>query len=435
MPNIIVTVDETAPSGSTLYLKPAANLVTGEEHFIRLFRSITSLEIDILTVASAIYACDLAVRRGEREQIAREIDITIPVTNLHAFNNVLDEIRYGLLILGHDAWRIHFVAREGTPEPATPWPTIGTGKVLLFSGGLDSFAAAITLGESSEHVHLVSHITANPTIQGAQQTLFDYVNEKFKSQFDRFTFRIGGRTRPADGFPFPSDNDREETQRTRSFLFLSLAGLVARRLGTPDIVFIAENGQMAIHLPLTAARIGAFSTHTAHPEFINTMAGLLSVLLNYPIRINNPFLYMTKAEAIRPVVERHSEMISTTISCWRASRIGGGLRHCGSCIPCLVRRISLEANGISTNEYQRDIFTEDISNLPPDDDAKRNLIDLAEFIKNVETAPNQAALEFIFPDLVNQHFDSPLASQMYLRFANEARAVFSKYPLVRNITA
>jgi predicted metal-binding transcription factor (methanogenesis marker protein 9) len=165
------------------------------------------------------------------------------------------------------------------------------------------------------------------------------------------------------------------------------------------------------------------------------MAGLLAVLLNYPIKIANPFLYMTKAEAIRPVVERHSEMISTTISCWRASRIGGGLRHCGICIPCLVRRISLEANGISTNEYQRDIFSEDISNLPPDDDAKRNLIELAEFIKNLETAPNQAALEFIFPDLANPHFDSTLASQMYLRFAKEAREVFSKYPLVRNIAS
>ena len=68
-----------------------------------------------------------------------------------------------------------------------------------------------------------------------------------------------------------------------------------------DVVVIAENGQMAIHLPLTTARIGGFSTHTAHPEFVRMMGKLLSTLLDYPIRIENPFLYMTKAEVVAAV--------------------------------------------------------------------------------------------------------------------------------------
>jgi 7-cyano-7-deazaguanine synthase in queuosine biosynthesis len=433
MPSAVVVLDDTIPSGDALYLKPAANLVTGEPHFTRSFGTPTSLESDLCTVASAIYACDLAMKRGEREQIARQIHLTVPVVNLHAFAAVLDDIRYALYVLGHDAWQIHLVPHDGLPEPTTPWATNGEGKVLLFSGGLDSFAAAVRLAESAQHVHLVSHVTANPSVYQAQHTLFSYLQQTFLLRFDRFELRVGGRTRPTLGLPFPADEAREDTQRTRSFLFLCFAALVARRLGTRDIIFLAENGQMAINLPLTAARIGAFSTHTAHPEFIHIMAQVLSRLLSFPLAIDNPFLYMTKAEVIQPVVERHSVVVNDTISCWRASRIGVGPRHCGSCIPCLVRRIALEANGAGQDEYQRDILGEDISDLSPDDDAKRNLIDLAEFVKRIETAPSQASLQAMFPDLVSQHFDARLAGEMYIRFAREARDVFARHPLVRDI--
>jgi hypothetical protein len=59
---------------------------------------------------------------------------------------------------------------------------------------------------------------------------------------------------------------------------------------------------MAIHLPLTAARIGAFSTHTAHPDFVIEMEGLLGDVLSFKLRIVNPFLYRTKAECVTGLV-------------------------------------------------------------------------------------------------------------------------------------
>ena len=67
-------------------------------------------------------------------------------------------------------------------------------------------------------------------------------------------------------------------------MFLILAALVARRLGRRDLLMIAENGQMAIHLPLSTARIGAFSTHTAHPDVLDSMQTILSSALagTYP---------------------------------------------------------------------------------------------------------------------------------------------------------
>jgi hypothetical protein len=46
---------------------------------------------------------------------------------------------------------------------------------------------------------------------------------------------------------YPSDAERESSQRTRSFLFLVIASIAARRSGFHDVILIAENGQMAIH--------------------------------------------------------------------------------------------------------------------------------------------------------------------------------------------
>src|SRR5439155_6051211 len=73
------------------------------------------------------------------------------------------------------------------------------------------------------------------------------------------------------GGPTDLEHDEESSQRTRSFVFLVLSALTARRTGAREIVYVAENGQLAVHLPLTTARIGAFSTHTAHPNFLSAM--------------------------------------------------------------------------------------------------------------------------------------------------------------------
>ena len=67
---------------------------------------------------------------------------------------------------------------------------------------------------------------------------------------------------------FPGD---EQSQRSRSFLFASTAALVAMAIGFED-VYVNENGIMAVHVPLTAARLGSFSTRTATPRVLDQMA-------------------------------------------------------------------------------------------------------------------------------------------------------------------
>lgn len=429
----VVVFEEPIREPDTLYLQPGVNVTTGERVFLETFGTPTSLEQDLLNLAATIFVCDLAFKRSQREKVPRKIELTVPVVNFANFNSILDDLRYTLWVLSHDTWDLRFVQKGGAPEPSRNWSQGTTGKVLLFSGGLDSFAAAILYGEAGERVQLVSHITANRVVSRSQETLSDYLQDRFSGQFERIAFRVSGRSRPATGFLFPSDREREESQRTRSFLFLSLAALTARRRGFNDVVLIAENGQMAIHLPLTAGRISAFSTHTAHPEFVHEMGNLLSRLLGYSIHVENPFLYQTKAEAIHDVLANHRATLTDTVSCWKASRVTSTHNHCGVCVPCLVRRIAVEAQGVEVAEYQRDIFREDVGGLPPDDEGKRNLMDLLEFVYLFNSGASQASLENSYPDLVNEQIDAVRAVEMYRRFAAEAHSVIDRYPLIREL--
>jgi 7-cyano-7-deazaguanine synthase in queuosine biosynthesis len=410
-----------------LVLVPGLNLRWGDSDFIDRFGALTSLEEDLLIVASAIFASDLAFKRGEREDITRSIVLRIPVVNHQAFERVRTDLEHILYVLSHDNWTITFVRRKGTAEGLTSWPQ-NDGKTLLFSGGLDSLAAAIDLLDEfgTDSTQLVSHVTGNQVTRGTQQRLVAYLESKYHSTIKRVAVRTGGHKHK--DFDFPSDQEREETQRTRSFMFLTIAALAARRSGQSEVVMIAENGQMAIHLPLSAARIGAFSTHTAHPEFVQLATQLFSTLLDYNITISNPFLYKTKAEVVRKLVSKHVPAIADSVSCWRGSRVSTS-NHCGECVPCLVRRIALEANKLKLSEYSRDLLEENVSALREDDEGKRNLAELCEFALAFKTL-SPVDLQFSYPDLFSAYFQMDEAIGMYKRFADEAFDVLTRYPAV-----
>jgi 7-cyano-7-deazaguanine synthase in queuosine biosynthesis len=422
----IVFIDTIKRTDADLVLQPGANLFTGMKPFAERFGDPTSLEADLLVVASAIFACDLAFKRGQRENITRDIAVTIPVVNLQAFERVKPNLEYLLYVLSHDSWTFTFDRAKGAPEDARDWPTVD-GKTLLFSGGLDSLSGAVDLLDDCgpERVQLVSHITANPVTKSSQDKLAEYLTKHYKKAPQRIVVRTGGRN--FKSLKFPSDSDREDTQRTRSFMFLTIAALAARRSGHSKLVMIAENGQMAIHLPLSAARIGAFSTHTAHPEFVSKVSEFFTQLLGYPIMIENPYLYRTKAEVVEKLVSVHKSAVPLSVSCWRGSR--QSFNHCGQCIPCLIRRIALEHHSLRLAEYERDLLVEDVASLPPMDDGKRNLAELGEFAYAF-TEQSDNELMFSYPDLINQHIDSSAAIAMYRRFALETSSVFGRYPQV-----
>jgi len=427
-----VAYDRVKPTaGSTdvdLWLDLSQSLYTGEEQFGAHFGGITSLERDLLVVASTIFACDIKAKRGMREDINRQMFLTIPVVNFHAFEGMKVTLRRILRKLSNDNWDITFVRTAGDPEPQMEWPALA-GKTLLFSGRLDSLAAAVDLLDEygPKHVQLASHKTGNTTTIASQNRLHEYLEGRYTTpgQLQRVSLRTGGRN--TDEVEF--SEDPEITQRTRSFMFLTIAALAARRRGMSEIVMIAENGPLAIHLPLSAGRIGAFSTHTAHPEVVARATEFFTTVLQYYITIENPFLYKTKAEVVQKLATHHQEAIPLSMSCWKGARVG---KHCGFCIPCYIRRIALESHGLQVDDWKRNMFEENVGALPADDDGKRNLSDLAEFVFNFRTL-SDAELDIPYCELNNSFFDRAQSADMYRRFALEALTVMNRYPRLQHL--
>lgn len=82
-------------------------------------------------------------------------------------------------------------------------------------------------------------------------------------------------------------------------------------------------------------------------------------------------------------------------------------------------------------EYERDILREHVSTLRPDDEGKRNLVELLEFVSTFGEARPRAELEMMYPELLNEEIDAPLAIEMYRRFAGESLNVLDRYPSVK----
>ena len=139
------------------------------------------------------------------------------------------------------------------------------------------------------------------------------------------------------------------SQRARSLIFIAEGILAATSLkaygdGAEIVLYMAENGFISINPPLTGARLGSLSTRTTHPVFLRLIQELL-VAAGLRIRIVNPYQFKTKGEMLRECLNQSivREYAHATTSCGRFKKYG--YRHCGRCVPCLVRRAAFLAAG------------------------------------------------------------------------------------------
>lgn len=411
-----------APKG-WMVLREGSTLLTGARDFRDSFGSEpTTLEADLLRLAAAVFAADRACARGEREDIGRQIELSVPVTNIAILLPLVRDIERVLRFLSNDGWTLELRQQRGSAERLRRWPE-GGGHTLLFSGGLDSLAAALEFGYATHNLQLVSHRTFNSVTTTAQRSLADELARRRVLTAHRQLF-VSSRSGQH------LVHDEENSQRTRSFVFLVLGALAARRTGQHTLVYLAENGQMAIHLPLDSSRIGAFSTHTAHPHVLVAMTNFLTTALRAPLVVQNPYVYRTKREVVEPLIATAADLVPTATSCWRNSRLRAGVTHCGSCVPCQVRRIAIESCGPDLTAYGRDLWRERIRELPWDDDGRRNLSELIQFAMQFISQSNEELVSN-WPELLSRDFDSLEVIEMYRRFAAEAIQIWQQYPQVR----
>jgi 7-cyano-7-deazaguanine synthase in queuosine biosynthesis len=361
-----------------------------------------SVSLDLCELAAFIYMADKAVPRGRFEKWTRNLSFLVPVRNVDRWNMVKEILTNTVATLSGDNIDFHFVnkveEKRGGKVPDSA-PTVKPPEsdcTCLFSGGLDSFSGAVYLIKQGRRPLFASHYVS--ALKGLQSDLMAAVQKEFGRQFHHFQYRVTSRPNPRAPHPYKA---RESSHRARSFLFLSFATAAAAVHGLSDI-YICENGILSLNVPISDARKGSRSTRHAHPLYLLYFNQLINTLYEYEFNVQNPFFFWTKGEEAKLLLKtRLYSVIKNTVSCWgypnQTLRYPNS-NHCGYCIPCIVRRVSLLAAGLEKCDDQ---YVVDVFNLDGSTSEKylRNIEDLAYFCKSFATL-SKTELLYRYPELV-----------------------------------
>jgi 7-cyano-7-deazaguanine synthase in queuosine biosynthesis len=274
-----------------------------------------------------------------------------------------------LWTLAGDSYRLAYLERGNLPGLGPHRRSVPSGydAVCLFSGGIDSLLGAYKLLTDGKRVLLVGH-QADNTAAAAQTELARKLNALFppvdgKPRLRLIQCRLARSM--AENHRFVLPDKCEESHRPRSLLFLSLAVAIAGPSRVKEI-YIPENGLIALNPALQKSRLGTLSTRTAHPLFLAEFCDLAKMLGLFEGPIRNPFLYQSKTDMLNPkgFDLRLKPLLWRSISCARPSKYKDkGVRHCGYCVPCIHRRISMmELDLDASQDYAFDVFS-DLSNM------------------------------------------------------------------------
>lgn len=319
--------------------------------------------IDFFRFSAAVYACDLRIKRSNGyDGWTRQIELHFPVINFDKWNACSSDIEELLSFLTGDLWSINFYETEfKRPKPVAYeeiYNRINTNKVSLFSGGLDSYIGVSDLLSKDESIYCVSHYddTSSNHAKPAQDRCFGQLKDLYTSQeFEHLNFYAN--------VPTDISDEKENTTRSRSIIFIGLGTLVASALNGDNKLYVPENGFIALNIPLGHSRIGSFTTRTTHPHVITTINKILDNL-SIDVSVKNPYYYQTKGEMIQNMENREDvlDTLGETMSCAHPAqrryedRKEGGIGHCGYCYPCLIRRAAMEKNNIDdASKYTYDV--------------------------------------------------------------------------------
>lgn len=334
----------------------------------RIVSELNPLAQDLLEIAAYVYYADCSIQRGAETDVyadkwRRRFEFVIPVSSPDQWNR--SEIRDLL------AETIDFVTDDeisfcfNSPKraavqlyfqfPDMPPPFPESDCVCLFSGGLDSLVGSLFLvKERNKHPLLVSH-RSMPAVDARQKRLVESLrgrNQKW--QFPHLSVwinRMGNRA-------------VEATQRTRSFLYLSIATAVALQLGIRRI-YICENGVVSVNIPVSGQNVGTLLTRSTHPKFLELFQRLVQELFMANISIENPFIFSTKTEMLSMLANwSQSELMQDTVSCAYTQGRTKLQPQCGTCFQCVNRRFSVLAAGLERDDrvqyYEKDLFLDSL---------------------------------------------------------------------------
>lgn len=320
--------------------------------------------VDLLEIAAYVYVADQLESRGGTTDAGlgsawrRDFHFHVPVrdTKFWKSANSGEALSRFLSDLSDDAYSFTFHERR-TPRPLQELLELGddlvpADDVMLFSGGLDSMAGAVQqLILDRRPTLLVSHRAA-PVVASAQDAFNKALGEACGEgpspvHLPVWVNKIGKES-------------SDETQRSRIFLFATI-GAAFSVLMQKRRLKIFENGPVSFNLPPCEQVVGARATRGTHPQTLTRLSGLFSLVLDDEFKVENPFLFKTKAEVIDLIGDAgHPGLIGKTISCSRTRNRTVHEPNCGRCMQCVVRRYAALASKYASFDeptgYGLDLF-------------------------------------------------------------------------------
>ena len=369
--------------------------------------------IDLLYISLAVFAADrLVLRSNSIDGWSRKMELYIPVLEIEKWQLNCGLLEEMISFLSGDYWTFHFRKRELTVKEINHKEKMEKSKkiaknydrVCMFSGGLDSFVGAVDLLENSHGNNLfISHYGGGKGTKEYQDILKEKIIKKYNIE-----------TRDFHQYYAKVVNGVEDTTRTRSFMFFAHAITVASSLGKPIDLLIPENGLISLNIPLTFSRFGTSSTRTTHPYYLKLFQELLTNL-GISITLKNPYQFYTKGEMLLNCKNQDflQNNLYNTMSCSHPDN-GRMLketqaRHCGYCLPCVIRQAAIKKSGLHDESSYRD------NKFVSGDTAKMNLNSYRMGIEKFN--PKYAFMAIQKSGAIVENIDQ--FTQLYIRGMNE----------------
>ena len=320
--------------------------------------------LDLFYISLIVYFADRKVHRSETfDSWTRGFRIYMPVLEPDKWNSQKDLLKKMVSFLSGDLWEFEFRKRDLNDKELRikKWSeksnkNFTPSAFCMLSGGLDSFIGSIDLLNKEKNIAFIGHYGGGKGVLDYQNNVKTILIKNFSLENKQF---FNFHAAPVAGI--------EDSTRTRSFMFFTHAIILASALNKQTKLYIPENGLISLNIPLTSTRLGTSSTRTTHPYYMKCLQSLLNKL-DIKVELENPYQFKTKGEMIiecsSPALLKAN--IAKTMSCSHPDQArynkAKAPSHCGTCLPCVIRRAAIEkAYGSDNSLYQNMNFKLGIS--------------------------------------------------------------------------
>ncbi|MFZ9736967.1 MAG: 7-cyano-7-deazaguanine synthase [Prochlorotrichaceae cyanobacterium] len=309
----------------------------------RIQKELPSVISDLIDLSVAIHASDRLIPQDQRRE-QTQIHVILPVRhpeilNKGSFQNQLSKL---LTWATGSSWIFEFSKRMDLGRAVEQQSLITSAdphvnEVALWSGGLDALAGLYNrVKENKNKSFMLFGTGSNDNVYARQDQVFQALLPFFPNQLNLCRVPIR--------FSDSSSHIKNKISRARGIVFTLLGSACAYLMGQ-KMLHLYENGIGAINLFYRKSAVGIDHSRSVHPLTLLSVSELVSDLLGEGLKVQNPFIFWTKAEMCQKLAEdRRHELIPITKSCDSPHRKQQQPIQCGYCSSCILRKQALAAS-------------------------------------------------------------------------------------------